>query len=82
MGRLQVRVERRLVLVDLVEHDVVGLRLLDRDVELVAARLLADRGAGILAGELKEALETVRPDVELGDDDKGALAGAGRGHDP
>jgi hypothetical protein len=68
-------------LVDLVEHDAIGLALLDRHVELVAARLLRHRLAGIVAGEREEALEPVGLDLELGDDDEGALAGAGRGHD-
>ena len=73
--------KRRLVVIDLVEQDAARAPV-DRDVELVAARLLGHRLAGIGLGELQELLERLGSDLELGDDHERALAGARCGHDP
>jgi hypothetical protein len=66
--RLEVHIEGRLVFVDLVQHHPVRLLAVERDVELMAARLLGYGLAGVGPGQLEELLELVRLDLEFGDD--------------
>jgi hypothetical protein len=66
MRRLQMGIERRLVVVDFVQDHAVRLLAIERDVELPTTRLPLDRAAGVRARQLQELLELVRLDLELG----------------
>src|SRR5690349_13204632 len=71
MGRLQVSVERRPAVIDLIEEDVVRRPFHLHNIELSAARLVGKRMAGIVLRQSEEGLKTVGFDHELRDDHEG-----------
>ena len=72
--RGEMGVERRRVVVDLVEHDALARPGLGREhVELAAARLVAQRGRGVLEHEAAELGLLPGVQLELDQDDEAAV---------
>src|SRR5262249_40418148 len=68
VGGLEMRLERRLVVIDLVEEDAVAARMGSADIKAPASRLAPRRG-GVLQHQRQEGRHHSRRNVELDGDD-------------